>query len=102
MTAQVTREKNSSGNYAGLTTAIIPDKVLYMGNYYDVTAIDESAFYGCTSLQSVSIGENVRTLGSMAFYDCSSLQSVTLPKDVQTIGNGAFAVCSSLTAINVA
>ena len=43
-----------------------------------VTAIGNSAFYGCSGLTSVTIPDNVTSIGAYAFYSCSKLTSVTL------------------------
>ena len=37
------------------------------------------AFYGCTGLTNVTIGDGVTNIGSDVFYGCSSLESITLP-----------------------
>ena len=44
-----------------------------------VTSIGDSAFYGCSSLTSVTIGTNVTSIGADAFSGCTSLTSVTIP-----------------------
>ena len=41
-----------------------------------LTRIGASAFQNCSSLDSIVIGSNVRSIGSYAFYGCSSLKSV--------------------------
>jgi len=41
-----------------------------------VTAIERSAFVGCTLLRSLSIPDSVNTLGSSAFYDCTGLKYI--------------------------
>lgn len=64
-----------------------------------VTKIEDSAFSGCSSLISVSIGNEVVTIGDYAFRDCNNLTSVTLGNSVTTIGIQAFLNCSSLTSI---
>ena len=45
------------------------------------------------------IPDSVTNIGDSAFYDCSSLQSVTIPDSVTSIGNGAFEGCGSLQSI---
>ena len=52
-------------------------------------------------LTSVTIGEDVTTIGDYAFYNCSGLTSITIPKSVTTIGNSAFCSCSGLTSVTI-
>ncbi len=66
-----------------------------------VTLIEHSAFNGCSSLESVTIPEGVTTIGGSAFYRCSSLRSVTIPEGVTSIGERAFEDCSSLTSVTI-
>ncbi|KAA6302014.1 MAG: hypothetical protein EZS26_001830 [Candidatus Ordinivivax streblomastigis] len=64
-------------------------------------SIAEGAFYGCSSLSSVTIPNSVTTIGQAAFFDCSSLSSVTIPNSVTDIGNSAFENCSSLSSVTI-
>ncbi len=66
-----------------------------------VTTIGGSAFEDCSGLTSITIPDSVTTIGDYAFYDCSGLTSVTIPDGVTTIGDGAFRNCSGLTSITI-
>lgn len=55
-----------------------------------VTAIGEYAFYGCTGLASVTIGNGINSIGGYAFYNCTSLADITIPYSVNSIGEYAF------------
>lgn len=59
------------------------------------------AFYGCTGLTSVTIGNNVTSIGSSAFKRCTGLTSITIPDSVTSIGNYAFSGCSGLTSVTI-
>ena len=58
-------------------------------------------FYGCTSLESATIGNSVTAIGSQAFYGCSNLQNMVIPDLVTTIGSRAFRGCSRLTEVTI-
>ncbi len=66
-----------------------------------VTAIGEYAFRDCTSLVSVAIGEGVTGIGENAFLNCSGLTNIYIPESVTSIESGAFSGCSALTNITV-
>ena len=60
----------------------------------DVTVIDEMAFYGKTTLSSVTLPEKVDKIGNFAFYNCSYLQDVQMGDKVRYLGREAFVCCS--------
>ena len=64
-----------------------------------VTTIDDSAFYRCTSLQTVKMG-NVETIGAGAFQSCTNLTNVDMGS-VETIGDYAFLGCNSLQTVDM-
>ena len=65
------------------------------------TSIGAYAFYGCSSLTSITIPNRVTSIGGSAFRGCSSLASITIPNRVTSIGGCAFRGCSSLTSISI-
>ncbi len=65
------------------------------------TSIGEGAFYSCTGLTSVTIGDSVTSIGNYAFYDCDGLTSVTIPNNVTSIGDYAFSRCDGLTSVTI-
>ena len=67
----------------------------------DVTKIENYAFYNCSNLTSVTIGDSATTIGDWAFRECNSLSNVTIPDSVTKIGDGAFYYCSSLTSVTI-
>ena len=58
--------------------------------------IRDRAFYGCTSLESMPLCENLQQIEGNAFYGCSSLKKMIFPEGLTEIGNSAFAECSAL------
>ena len=95
-----TKEANVvAGEYFG--EIVIPETVEYNGAVYAVTSIGEYAFWDCSGLTSVTIGNSVTVIGEGAFSGCSGLTSVTIPNSVTSIGEYAFGDCSALTTIRV-
>ena len=57
------------------------------------------AFYNCSMLTSVTIGNSVTSIGSEAFYGCTGLTSVTIGNSVTSIGDVAFSGCYKLVEV---
>ena len=108
-------EYNVEGS--SLTSIEIPNSVTSIGDYafYEcssltsitfgdnpqLTSIGDGTFYYCESLTSIEIPYSVTSIGYAAFYDCTSLTSITFGDNPQltSIGEEAFHYCSSLTSI---
>jgi hypothetical protein len=66
-----------------------------------VTAIAESAFSRCDSLESVTIPSSVRKIGDDAFYMCKKMTEIEIPDGVEIVGSYAFYGCEKLTRASV-
>ena len=70
--------------YTGTSTEVtIPST--YEG--LPVTSIGDDAFWGCSGLTSVTIGDGVTSIGDYAFSRCTGLPSLTIGDRVTSIGN---------------
>ncbi len=69
----------------------VPATVTIKNRTYKVTGIGTSAFAKNKKLIKVTIGKNVKTIGSKAFYQCSRLKKVKIKSTVlKKIGKNAF------------
>ena len=66
-----------------------------------VASIGDWAFYECTDVTDVTIGNGVTNIGDYAFFLCTGLTNVTIPASVSSIGNSPFNDCPALAAITV-
>lgn len=85
------------GENKKLETAVIPET--YNGK--PVIAIMDRGFDNCTSLKSITISNNVKSIGDSAFGTCINLTSVDMGNSVTSIGCYAFTGCVSLTSITI-
>ncbi|MBE6584734.1 MAG: hypothetical protein E7649_07175 [Ruminococcaceae bacterium] len=94
----------------------MPSAVLEVGRYafYGCTAltevnmgdsnvqeIDEYSFYGCVALETVTMPDTVKVIRDSAFGGCVALSEITMSRGLEEIGYRAFYDCSSLTSITL-
>ena len=72
-------------------------KSVTIGN--DITSIGQYAFIGCKQLASITIPTGVTSIGNRAFKDCTGLPSIEIPASVTSIGDAAFSGCTSLNTV---
>lgn len=64
-----------------------------------VTKINTWAFFYCTNLRYVHLGDGMQEISAYAFSGCSALTQMTITRNVHTIGNGAFNSCERLVEV---
>lgn len=76
---------------------MVPDKI----GVKTVVEIDSYAFYNNTTLKEIdfSATQHLVKIGASAFYGCSSLQSVVIPETVEYLSDFTFTECSSLKSL---
>ena len=64
-----------------------------------VTAIESHAFSG-SKLSSITIPENVETIGSDAFMRCNNITSIEIPSSLTVLNSYLFEECKSLASVS--
>lgn len=95
-TATITRFYEPDTTYHGYNIDI-PETL----DGYTVTAIGNSAFYGCYYLKDITIPQSVKSIGREAFYGCTAMKSLTIKDAATSIGDSAFQNCMWLTTVNL-
>jgi hypothetical protein len=75
-------------------------KVVDMSGASSITTIKDYCFRN-SSLQSITLPENLKKIGDQAFKGCSSLSSITLGSTVTLMGINAFQNCTSLETVTL-
>lgn len=75
----------SQGVFGGCTslsgTLVIPDSVELIGH---------NTFRGCTSIDDIVVGNSVKTIEQRAFYGMGTVNSVYLPENLESMGDQVF------------
>ena len=61
-----------------------------------LTALDDDAFNGCSSLTAIKLPRKLKTIGARAFAGCVKLKTFALPDGITAIGEAAFQNCRVL------
>ncbi|MBR1680704.1 leucine-rich repeat protein, partial [bacterium] len=106
----------------GLTSITIPNNVVYIGievfsdcinlktlNYNAISCStrdmngflpDGSWLDGCSNIEAVNIGNNVKAISPYFLRVKNKITSITIPDSVTDIGVGAFSGCTNLKTLN--
>ena len=77
---------------AGCRSTVIPAIVQSIGN---------SAFEGCSGLQTIVFPDGLQRIYSNAFCYCSGLQTLVFPNGLQSIEGSAFYYCTALQTVTL-
>lgn len=58
--------------------------------------IDNNAFDGCNSMESIQLPNTLKEIGESAFENCELLKKVEFPESLEKINKNAFKSCSTL------
>ena len=76
----------------------IPRDVIHVTVHPSVEAIKREAFYQCSQMTTMTLGEKLEESGECAFRECTLLREISIPHAVKAIKTGAFYQCTQLTA----
>jgi len=66
----------------------------------NITDILQDAF-NSSSLTSITLPANLKSIGASAFANCTELQEVIIPEQVSLIGDTAFVNCTGLSSVTI-
>ena len=96
-TVEVTALKNTK-----LATIRIYNTVVLGGKSYKITSVAPSAFKNNKKITSLTVGKNVKSIGSSAFAGCTGLKKVVISsKGLEQIDSKAFSGCKKLGSIKI-
>lgn len=102
----------------GINKIVIENGVTSVGNlllnqYNDKTSIEEislgedikrigkSAFRGCSNIKKILLPTGLEEIDERVFYDCSNLESIEIPDSVKNLGEWCFAECNALQKVEL-
>ena len=88
-------------SYRQLQEVTVPARVTLDGKSYPVTEISYRAFQSCNKITSITLTDNLETIGDYAFNNCSGVKSLVIPEGVKIIGHRAFSYMSKLTTLEL-
>ena len=100
---------NSTVSYKGIAMTVkeVMPYTFCNNDYIKTLSVDnagnigEYAFYGCDSLQAVTLGESITNIEKSSFESCSALTKMTIPNSVITLGEYCFRKCTSMQSIEL-
>ena len=97
-------EVNTSKQEARLVRYNGNSEIVRLPEYYQsypVTEIDRNAFSGNRRIKELVFSSTNTTVEEYAFMNCTSLETVTIPENVVRFGDRVFAGCTSLKTVTL-
>ena len=63
--------------------------------------IGDSAFRFCSKIETISLPNRTKKIGTYTFGSCTLLNSIVLPEGLEEVGDNFLAYCSKITKINI-
>ena len=98
---QSEREADKYKQQSDLYESVLTGEVTEFVIPSDWTEIRRGAFNACTKLTSVTLSDNIATIGVTAFNFCLNLESINIPDGVVEIRDNAFYGCTSLINVTI-
>lgn len=77
------------------------NNIITIEDYFKKYGVVKGVFANNGNIRNLTVGDNLRGIGSYAFYGCTSLQGISLSNGLNTIGNYAFAGCINMNSIDM-
>ena len=66
-----------------------------------VKSIESAAFDNCSKLTSVRLPSTLTAIPKYCFSECKKLERIDIPDSVKEIGNNAFSLCTALRSVDI-
>lgn len=99
--SKITKLEISNDGYIGASGFQYCRNLKHVSLGTNITRIEDNAFSGNTSLETIVIPDNIKSLGTSAFSYCSSLQDVSIGRGITKLPNSLFYNCGALHSIMI-
>lgn len=91
----------AAGANANYSEVVIPSAISTEDGEIEITHIDDAAFKNNKKIQTLKIGDSVKSIGQSAFEGCSSLTNIDFGNGLENIYSYAFSGCDKLMTVTI-